>query len=489
VVLPLRDKTLPSVFAALDTTFRRVGGVSTYTLTDNEKTVTVEHVAGIPVRNTQMVAWAWHYETAVHTCEPADPASKGGTEASVKISKADLVPTEANLRGDYACFAELEAACGEFCEKVNGRPHRVTRRAPVEMLAEERHHLHPVPVHPHTVAFGVTRAVPPNTSMVSFEAGQYSVPHTLVGETVWVRPHGLGGDEQVVIVHVGGSGPVEVARHHRATPGSPRTIDEHFPPQPAGAVDRAPKARTASEAEFLALGEGARLWLVEAAAAGTTKMRVKMTEALALAKLFGATEVDWRWARCGCTGFAEADLASILDHHARRPAAGEHRAGEDRSLTQGTAAWAELGRPDHRQSHEDARDAHEPRGLTDRDGVGGEEEVRACSTTTQQSVPTVGVPTAPPLPTDLEQLLRRLRLPHVRRHAPEVLATAKAQRWDPRQGPQDPAGGGGRRPGQVRAGHQEDGRRVPHRQDLRRLGSRPVLHPGTPPQQALRTLE
>lgn len=46
-------------------------------------------------------------------------------------------------------------------------------------------------------------------------------------------------------------------------------------------------------------------------------------------------------------------------------------------------------------------------------------------------VPTVGVPTAPPLPADLEALLRGLRLPHIRRHAPEVLATAKAQRWDP----------------------------------------------------------
>jgi DNA replication protein DnaC len=46
-------------------------------------------------------------------------------------------------------------------------------------------------------------------------------------------------------------------------------------------------------------------------------------------------------------------------------------------------------------------------------------------------VPTLGVPSAPPLPADLEALLRRLRLPHIRRHAPEVLATAKAQRWDP----------------------------------------------------------
>src|SRR5512144_33685 len=50
---------------------------------------------------------------------------------------------------------------------------------------------------------------------------------------------------------------------------------------------------------------------------------------------------------------------------------------------------------------------------------------------TRDTVPTIGVPSAPPLPVDLEQLLRRLRLPHVRRHAPEVLATAKAQRWDP----------------------------------------------------------
>ncbi len=46
-------------------------------------------------------------------------------------------------------------------------------------------------------------------------------------------------------------------------------------------------------------------------------------------------------------------------------------------------------------------------------------------------VPATGIPSAPPLPADLETLLRRLRLPHIRAHAPEILATAKAQRWDP----------------------------------------------------------
>jgi hypothetical protein len=162
-----------------------------------------------------------------------------------------------------------------------------------------------------------------------------------------VRVHGRGEDEQVVIVHVGADGPVEVARHHRAQPGSPRLVDEHFPDRPAGAVDRRPRARNAAEAEFLALGEGARLWLVEAAAAGTTKMRVKMTEALALARLFDPGEVDWALGHAAVHGrFAEADLPSILDHHATQPAAGEHRAGEDSSLTQGTSAWARLGRSD-----------------------------------------------------------------------------------------------------------------------------------------------
>jgi DNA replication protein DnaC len=51
--------------------------------------------------------------------------------------------------------------------------------------------------------------------------------------------------------------------------------------------------------------------------------------------------------------------------------------------------------------------------------------------TTKTTTPKVGVPTAPPLPDDVETLLRRLRLPHIRRHAPDVVATAKAQRWEP----------------------------------------------------------
>ncbi len=56
-------------------------------------------------------------------------------------------------------------------------------------------------------------------------------------------------------------------------------------------------------------------------------------------------------------------------------------------------------------------------------------KTRAASTAA--AVPVTGVPAAPPLPDDLEALLRRLRMPQTRRLAPEVMATAKAQRWEP----------------------------------------------------------
>ncbi len=344
VVLALRDRTAPTVFAALDMTLRRIGGCPTYVLTDNEKTVTVEHIAGIAVRNSQVVSWARHYGVTVHTCEPADPATKGGSESTVKIAKADLVPTETNLLEAYDTFAELELACEQFCTMVNARQHRVTRRAPNEMLETERERLHPLPADPHTVAFGLARMVATRTPMVALEHGQYSVPQQLLGQQVWVRVHGQGPDEQVIIVHVGPHGPVEVARHLRATPGSPRVNDAHFPPQPAGALERQPKPKSAAEAEFLALGGGARLWLTEAAAAGTTKMRVKMAEAVALAKLGDPVKVDWALGHAAVNHrFAEADLGSILTHHARTHGAGpRHQASETRSLTQGTSAWSAL---------------------------------------------------------------------------------------------------------------------------------------------------
>ena len=74
--------------------------------------------------------------------------------------------TEANLLDAYASFAELETARARFTEQVNARAHRVTRRVPAEMLAEEAQRLRLLPAAPFTAALGVTRTVAENTPMI-----------------------------------------------------------------------------------------------------------------------------------------------------------------------------------------------------------------------------------------------------------------------------------------------------------------------------------
>jgi hypothetical protein len=64
------------------------------------------------------------------------PEFKGGSEATARIAKPDLVPTEANLLTGYDSFADLAAACEVFCEEVNGRLHRETGVESMDVVYE-----------------------------------------------------------------------------------------------------------------------------------------------------------------------------------------------------------------------------------------------------------------------------------------------------------------------------------------------------------------
>ena len=116
-----------------------------------------------------------------------------------------------------------------------------------------------------------------------------------------------------------------------------------------------------------------------------------MAEAVDLAKLHGPDAVDEALRVAADAGrFDEGALAAILAHH-HRGRAGD-RVPRAREAVLAAALHARLG------------------GL------------RRMTLTT---------PAPPPLPDELDRLARRLRLPYLRKAAPEVLATARAQRWDP----------------------------------------------------------
>ena len=90
-------------------------------------------------------------------------------------------------------------------------------------------------------------------------------------------------------------------------------------------------------------------------------------------------------------------------------------------------------------------------------------------------------PEPPPLPEDLESLLRRLRLPHIRRAAPEVpghrpLATLGAGR-----SAACPAGRRAGRPGALGLTDSAQSGQLPLGQDLRGLGTQGLFHPRSHP--------
>ena len=188
-----------------------------------------------------MAALGRHYGCTVATCVPFDPESKGGVEATVKIAKADLVPSDANLLPAYRSFGELEDACRQFCARVNGRVHRETAAVPADRLAAEREMLHPLPDEPYALALGEERLVGDDQT-VRFGSVRYSTPPGHAGTRVWCR---VAGEELVITARTaprrGGDrpappvGPGQPADLRRALPGPSRR--ERAAPAPAKAPD------------------------------------------------------------------------------------------------------------------------------------------------------------------------------------------------------------------------------------------------------------
>ena len=304
---------------------------------------------------------------------------------------------------------------------VNTRPHRVTRRPPVVMLAEEHEQLHRLPRLPHTVCFGETRKVNWQ-STISVGGAIYSVPHELIDERVWVRTTA----SELIVVHVDGPQGRGRSRAPVDHAGASGINDEHYPPRPAGALERKPRARCDRGAGVPGDRRGRRAVADRAPPPGAQRVRRKMAEAVDLAKLHGTDQVERALGTCASAGrFADGDLASPCP-----PAAGDlilFPAAEDtrcsaRPALGGIRAMNTPNPPDRETDTSEPVCALQafPRPIAARRDPTGRSGVAM----------TVKPPAPPPLPDELDRLLRRLRLPYVRRAAPEVIATATAQRWE-----------------------------------------------------------
>lgn len=260
-----------------------------------------------------MVAAGRHYGCQVVSCVPYDPESKGGAEATVRIAKADLVPTDAILLPAYDSFADLADACLTWCDAVNIRRHRATGQIPADRLDIERTTLHVLPAEPLALALGEQRLVGSDRT-ISFQAVRYSTPPGYTGARVWCQ---VVGEELSITARTHSGDLSEIWRHQLSTPGVPQIIDAHYPDHPDGRSVHQPRLRPRSEAEiaFVGIGPGAGRWLKEAGPACAVRIRAKMARAVELATVIGSDQVDRALGLAATAGrFADDDLVSILEH-------------------------------------------------------------------------------------------------------------------------------------------------------------------------------
>ena len=272
--------------ACLDRALRAVGGAPTYLLTDN----------------------AQDGDRRACGRDPGAAPGHGGAGPALRLQGGDLRAIRPGVQGrhrghgedrqggpgarrgepapEYASFAELEAACGEFCERVNGRVHRESAAVPAQRLAAERAHLHPLPAEPYVLALGEERLVNDDQT-IRFGSVRYSTPPGHAGDRVWCRVPGASWSSWPGPARAGRDRPPPPV-HARAARGSATSttrITRAGTGRASPGPGPAPRPRRRSWA-----GRGRARWLIEAAAAGAQRVRAKMARAVELAAVVGAAQ-------------------------------------------------------------------------------------------------------------------------------------------------------------------------------------------------------
>ena len=363
--------------------FEVLGGVPGTVLADRMGCLKGGVVANVVVPAPEYVRFAGHYGFRPDFCQAADPESKGIVENLVGYAKRDLMIAQAPF-GDLAA---ANAAAAAWCAEVNGAVHSEICAVPAERLVIERELLGPLPSLRAATGRLVTRKVD-RLSCVRFASARYSVPVRLIGAEVRLRT-----DDGRLLVIMTGTGQV-VAEHFLVAPGGASVRDDHYGgPRPA-TPRRAVRPRTAAEKEFCALGPVAEAFITGAAAAGATRLPAELAELNTLRAAHG-----------------EEAFAAALD---RAVAFSRWRAADVRSILGAGAGLPGQGGPRRRARPGPARRPGPAAGrLRDR---------RAVMTAAP-----------PPLAPDLAAGLRRLKLAAMRQLAPELLITAKTQRWAPEE--------------------------------------------------------
>ena len=169
------------------------GSVPHRVMIDNLKVGVLQHAVGQrPVFHPRYLDFAAHYGFQPVACNVGKGNEKGRVESGVGYIKKNF------LHGlDLSCFAAVNPAAQQWLEMVaNVRLHGETHRKPVELFAEEKAQLKPLPVQPYDCAV-IHPGGANGCCRVSFDANRYSVPYLYASQKLTLKVY----PEQLLIYY------------------------------------------------------------------------------------------------------------------------------------------------------------------------------------------------------------------------------------------------------------------------------------------------
>jgi transposase len=179
-----RSEGLEDFVAAHQRAFRFYGGVPALLVPDNTKSAITKACRYDPVANQTYADMARHYDTAVLPARPNKPRDKAKVETGVLLVERWIL---ARLRHHtFFSLAELNRTIAELLVILNQRPFQKLPGSRLSAFEDfERDALRPLPANPYEFARW-KKARPGIDYHVEVERNFYSVPHTLVGQTLEV---------------------------------------------------------------------------------------------------------------------------------------------------------------------------------------------------------------------------------------------------------------------------------------------------------------
>ena len=177
------SQTMEHFLGCHQNAFHFFGSLPRKIMVDNLKSAVLKRTLGKdPVFNPRYMDFARHYGFKIVPCNVGKGNEKGIVENAVGYVKKNL------LNGlDISDFKIMKPLVQNWLDTVaNVRQHSETGRRPVDMFAEEKQSLQPLPIEPYDVGV-VKQARASRQFRVTIDTNRYSVPAQLAGVGLTVK--------------------------------------------------------------------------------------------------------------------------------------------------------------------------------------------------------------------------------------------------------------------------------------------------------------